>query len=215
MKKGGIIGMKILCVGDSITSGTGSTQGNSYPDVLERYLKVHYEEVYIVNAGMPGYSTKEYWEYISNGHINSDDGCVNYDAVIIMLGTNDCRLDNWVETCDTMKYLENIYNYFVNYTTNKQVKIFLCTILPLISPMPKDILGGMHGWKQERVEKEINPGIKKLANDKGSCIIDVYSAFKELLVKGEELYDGIHPYNNGYCLIGNTIGKVLYDCMDK
>lgn len=198
--------IRILCIGDSITFGTGSTPGNSYPRILCSCLSQQDRVLTVVNRGRPGFSTKEYWEYLNSPEFKVS----SYHGIIVMLGTNDCRRDNWVETEDSMKYLRNITGS-LNNMLEKDGKIYICTILPLADPMPQGILGAHHGWAQYRVEKEMNPSIQRLAHELGINFIDVHAAFAKKLKESEVLYDGIHPYDAGYRLIAETIAEaVLY-----
>lgn len=206
--------MKIFCIGDSITYGTGASQGISYPHLLKLYFNSFHRTLNVCNGGMPGYSTKDYFDFLVSGEFElkfkenlSQWPSENLSAVIVMLGTNDCRMDNWVETPDSMKYLQGIIEHLENSAHVDKNKIFLCSILPLAHPMPQNILGGAHPWKQERVEEELNPAIKILAQSQGINFIDTCKSFKVGLSQGEKLYDGIHPFNQGYQWIADTIGS--------
>jgi lysophospholipase L1-like esterase len=209
--------MKILCLGDSITYGTGGTEGNLYPDVLKRFLEEYLEGVIVVCEGKPGYSTKVFWEFMNapdeTGEPKNFLTYKQYDVVIIMLGSNDIRLDNWVENTDSMRYLNLIVDYTKSLVDADTGEIFICSILPLADPMPPDILGAHHGWKQSRVYEEFNPSVKQLAKDRNIHFIDVYTAFRNGLDADPGLYDGIHPYDSGYALIGNIIGTAAREVL--
>jgi lysophospholipase L1-like esterase len=206
--------MNILCIGDSITAGTGSTPGGSYPDCLEGYLAIRFKNVTVFSAGMPGYSTKDYREFMAKAiHLpQTPEEKVflhnqPYEAVIVMLGTNDCRKDNWVESQDSARYLKEIAASSQQLTGGKSSRVFLCSILPLASPMPRDIRGGGHEWRQYRVEEEINPMIRKMARELEMSFIDIYTHFVCGIHAGELLYDGIHPFDSGYRLIAKVVGE--------
>ena len=209
--------MKILCLGDSITAGIGGTVGNSYPDIMYKKLKKEGIGAEVINNGRPGDSTKDYFNYLATT-INTIDNLnelipwfepfVCYDLVIIMLGTNDCRSDNWVESKDSIKYLEKIID-LVNRWVNEKKLILISTILPLSDPMPPKIVGGAHKWKQNRIENELNPAIKELARKKKVSFFDIHRLFKKEITSGKELFDGIHPYNTGYRFIGNQMAEYI------
>jgi len=188
--------MKILCLGDSITAGIGGTVGKSYPDIMYIKLKKKGIKTEVINNGRPGDSTKDFFNYLC------------YDLVIIMLGTNDCRSDNWVDSEDSIKYLEKIID-FVYQWVNEKKHILISTIIPLSDPMPPKIVGGAHKWKQNRIEKELNPAIKDLARKKKISFFDMYKPFKKEITSGKELYDGIHPYNKGYKFMGNQMAEYI------
>lgn len=209
--------MKILCLGDSITAGIGGTVGNGYPDIMYKKLKKEGIGAEVINNGRPGDSTKDYFNYLATT-INTIDNLnelipwfkpfVCYDLVIIMLGTNDCRSDNWVESKDSIKYLEKIID-LVNRWVNEKKLILISTILPLSDPMPPKIVGGAHKWKQNRIENELNPAIKELARKKKISFFDIHRPFKKEITSGKELFDGIHPYNTGYRFIGNQMAEYI------
>lgn len=213
------MGMRILCAGDSLTYGTGSTPGNTYPDALQTYLSDRLPGIRVIGDGKPGYSTKDYCEYVQS--LDSSAGSAGagfagyrcYDAVVILLGCNDCRLDNWVETVESIGYLRKVTNHFLPYVKEDAKRMFLCSTLPLADPMPTGILGGQHPWRQSKVEEEMNPGILALAGSEGFGYIDVHSAFQAGLAKGQNLYDGIHPFDSGYRLIAETVGRAVVEVL--
>lgn len=70
---------KIVCFGDSLTSGTGAGKGEDYPSQLSRLLGLR-----VINAGVPGDTTSSARE-----RLESDVVARNPDLVIILLGGND------------------------------------------------------------------------------------------------------------------------------
>ena len=103
--------MKILCLGDSISAGIGGTSGNSYPDIMRRKLKKKGIKAEVINNGRPGDSTRDFYEFleISSNTVSNFSKLIpwfkpqlRYDLIILMLGTNDCRTDNWVESEDSI-----------------------------------------------------------------------------------------------------------------
>jgi lysophospholipase L1-like esterase len=122
---------KVLCIGDSLTSGTfnyrvGGTTGNyiedakySYPTYLKKLTGCD-----TVNMGNGGMSSAEWY----NAHKNDD--LSGYDCAIIQLGVNDCiRYATWVETSETA--FTNIINKLK--AENKNIKIFVANIIPATS----------------------------------------------------------------------------------
>ena len=211
--------MKILCLGDSITAGIGGTVGNSYPDIMRNDLKKRGIKTEIVNNGRPGDSTRDFLNYLktTSGTVNNlielipwFKPVIHYDLVIIMLGTNDCRTDNWVESIKSLKYLEGIIDCAVSWV-DKRKQVIINTLIPLADPMPLKIVGGAHEWKQDRIEKELNPRIRKLAGKKNISFFDMFKVFQKELKAGSELYDGIHPYNSGYKFIGEQMAGYIID----
>lgn len=88
--------IKVACVGDSITYGHGSTDPavDSYPAHLQGLMGIQYE---VINFGVSGRAmndAKGWTSYISTNEY-ADSKSYQPDIVIIMLGTNDSKDDNW------------------------------------------------------------------------------------------------------------------------
>jgi lysophospholipase L1-like esterase len=209
--------MKILCIGDSVTAGIGGTVGSSYPDVMRKILKREGIKAEVINNGRSGDSTKDFYNFLKLS-INTANNfselmpwfkpTVNYDFIIIMLGTNDCRSDNWVKTEDSIKYLDRIIDQ-VNFWVKTKKQIIISTIIPLADPMPPKIVGGAHKWDQNKIVDELNPGIRELARKKRVSFFDMYKPFIKEIISGRELYDGIHPYNKGYKFMGESMAGFI------
>ena len=76
---------KIVAIGASNTAGFGTGFGQSYPAQLEAMLKAHGYKVQVINAGIPGDTTR--------GMLARLDAAVPADARIVILqpGGNDFR----------------------------------------------------------------------------------------------------------------------------
>jgi acyl-CoA thioesterase-1 len=78
--------VRILALGDSLTSGYGLPNGSAFPDVLERALKAQHVNVTVINAGVAGDTS-------SDGLARLDwtlsDPKNAPDAAIVELGAND------------------------------------------------------------------------------------------------------------------------------
>nr|WP_320016583.1 arylesterase [uncultured Desulfobacter sp.] len=72
---------RIVCFGDSLTFGTGASEGRDYPSVLEGLTGVE-----VINAGVPGNTTE-------NALKRVDEDVLAYepDVVLITLGGNDLK----------------------------------------------------------------------------------------------------------------------------
>ncbi|CAM0012308.1 lipase [Vibrio phage K375] len=78
--------VKIVCLGDSITEGAGSTAGNDYPTKLQTKIRTYYRNnnITVVNAGVSSNTSQQMLD-----RFNSDVVSENPDLVIIMAGMND------------------------------------------------------------------------------------------------------------------------------
>jgi acyl-CoA thioesterase I len=103
---------KIACVGDSTTYGYGLTNraSESYPAVLEGLLGATHT---VQNFGVSGCTLlkngdKPYWK---EGTFSSSDN-FDPDVVIVMLGTNDAKPQNWSHKAEfSSDYLALIDHY--------------------------------------------------------------------------------------------------------
>ena len=107
---------KVLCIGDSLTSGANYTESwagasidENYPRILGRMLDAD-----VVNGGVSGYSASQWYNNKS-----SDYNYSNYDTFIIWLGTNEGLTD----TLDTDVNPYSDYHDYANTNTGNYCKI--------------------------------------------------------------------------------------------
>ena len=176
--------VRVACVGDSITYGSGSTSGNSYPSQLQRLLGDAFE---VKNFGVGGRTLLKkgdypYWN--ESAFTQSKD--YQPDIVIIMLGTNDSKPQNWAYK-DEFKsdYLDLIAQY---QALESDPKIYIAT-----SPM---VAADNLNIRASVVKDEIVPLEKEIAAETGCELIDIFT-----LSDGHaEWYtsDHVHPNDLGY-----------------
>jgi len=71
----------IICFGDSLTFGTGATDGMDYPSQLSRLIGKH-----VINAGVPGDTTARALKRLKRDVLSESP-----DVVLITLGGNDLK----------------------------------------------------------------------------------------------------------------------------
>lgn len=76
----------ILCLGDSMTEG----EYGGYPAYLRRLAKTKFPGVRVLSAARPGNNSREYLAFLRNSDLLRKG---NPDIVLLMLGTNDVRID--------------------------------------------------------------------------------------------------------------------------
>lgn len=187
--------IKVACVGDSITCGVGADGGQSWPDQLRRLLGDKWD---VKNFGVSGTTL-----------MNSGDGpyqkqnafteakAFNPDVVVIALGTNDTKPQNWK---NFEKDFEADYKNLVKQFTDLPGKrrIFICRP----TYIARD---GNFGINDLNTVAEI-PVIDKVAKDLKLGIIDLHAALKG---KDGMIPDNVHPNNDGAAAMALAVFNAL------
>lgn len=172
--------VKVACVGDSITQGAGS--GIPYPKQLQTLLG---EKWNVGNFGVSGRTLmdKGDFPYMSEKTYQSALA-MKPDVVIIMLGTNDTKVQNW-----------NFKDTFVADYTKLVASFQSLESKPLIyvcRPCPVPGNGG-YGINEAGIQEQI-PLVDKLAKDMGLGVMDMHAALE---ATPELLPDHVHPNTLG------------------
>ena len=184
----------VVCFGDSITDGLGSTNNrhNRYPDLLAMKLKLNKEtsDLSVVDEGIT--STKVTTEGIERyNHDVLEIKGVKY--IIMLYGVNDI---NWIDS--ESEEIISVYKKIINLAHKNNLYIYGCTILPY---------GRNEIWteKREKVRKEVNEWIRNTKSEEGGfdAIFDFDAYIKDpkdetILYKKYDCGDGIHPSPTGY-----------------
>jgi lysophospholipase L1-like esterase len=188
--------IKVACVGDSITYGSGikGRDSLSYPAQMQRMIG----EGYIVkNFGCSGATllkkgNKPYWE------MPEYQAALTFkpEVVVIKLGTNDSKPYNWAYKEEFKKNYMELIDSFIELGTVK--KIFIC----------KPIIVVEDRWdiSKEVVEGEIQKIIEEIAIENGVELIDLFTPFKG---KDYLLPDKIHPNVEGAKLMAEIIAAKI------
>ncbi len=188
--------LKVACIGDSITegSGLGNATVNAYPAVLGRLLGPAYQTR---NFGVSGRTLLRngdypYWKEAAFRN------ATNYapDIVTIKLGTNDSKYYNWRYKDQFARDLIDMVDIFANLPSHP--RIYLCL------PVPAYALN--YDISPDVIKNEIIPIIKQVARQKGLMTIDLYST---LSGRPDLFADNIHPNESGAALIARTIHGAL------
>ena len=176
--------IRIACVGDSITYGAGikDRQNFNYPLVLGKSLGKKFD---VRNFGVSGATMLKngdysYWERPAFKQATD----FNPHVVVIKLGTNDTKPQNWKYSEEYVLDYEAMIDHFSSLPAKP--KIWLC------SPAP--VYQTRWGISEEIVVGEVIPKVRDLANRKGLPIIDIYSVLSN---KPEMFPDKIHPNASG------------------
>jgi lysophospholipase L1-like esterase len=145
---------KVACVGDSITAGYLSSCGLTYPARLQVLLGSKY---HVTNYGVGGvtmlrHGDAPYW----NTKAYTNAVASKSDIVIIMLGTNDAKRNNWGNATLASEYPSDYAAMIANFrAANPAAKIW--NMVPL--PLYKD---GVYNMNQTVINTVLPPLVKKV-----------------------------------------------------
>ena len=187
--------IKIACIGDSITEGAGikSQSKNSYPVQLDSILGSGYS---VLNCGRSGANAlKEadlsYWD--CNEFYNAF--AFEPDAIVIKLGTNDSKPQNWNEE-NYAKDLQSLIDTLNTLPSKPQ--IYLC--------YPAPAFNQAWGIRDSVIVAGVIPAIQKAAQKNNLKVIDFYKAFRNHV---EFFPDSIHPNEAGAKAMAEIVAKEL------
>jgi acyl-CoA thioesterase-1 len=187
---------KIACVGDSITYGAGikDREKNSYPAQLQTILGKGYE---VKNFGVNGATLLKkgdnpYWK------TKAFEEAKNFapDIVVIKLGTNDTKPQNWAHKDEYAADFKTMVEEFKGLPSKP--RIFLCHPVPAFP--------GNFGIRDEIIKNEVIPLVDQVAKETGATVIDLYTA----LADSKDLFpDKVHPNAAGAKIMADAIAKAV------
>ena len=186
--------IKVACVGDSITQGVGAQKGKSYPAQLQGLLGDGYQ---VGNFGVSARTLLRkgdfpYW----NEKKYQDALAMEPAIVVIMLGTNDTKPQNWkFETEFDADYRELVKSV---QALKSKPKVFVCRPVPVPGK-------GNYGINEENIQKEI-PRLDALAKALGCGVIDMHAALEKF---PEMLPDRVHPNTAGAGEMAKAAAKAI------
>lgn len=192
----------IVCIGDSITYGSGvwwKRNTQSYPARLQELLGDEYQ---VLNYGLNAralqkdsdepYTREKFYDISKN---------VDADVYIIMLGTNDSKPDNWNKE-NYEKELKDFVDVYKN--ANKNADIYL--MQPPKAYPAKGKKKVKYGIDNSVIKNGIHSIVKSVAKETGVKVIDLYSVTKSTAVWTT---DGIHGNEEG----NRMFARYIYSCI--
>jgi lysophospholipase L1-like esterase len=194
--------INISCVGDSITAGVGVNNPtlDSYPARLQKLLGTNY---LVSNWGLSGATLLEqgdtpYWHSVPWLSSHGRSSATAPHIVIIMLGSNDSKPQNWVYGTN---FVSNYQDLIASYATN----MFLPNPRILICTPPPAFNNGIN-INPGIVATNISPLIRQLGTNLGLQVIDM----QNLLAGHSEWFpDGIHPNVKGTAVMAAIVYTAL------
>jgi len=188
--------IRVACVGDSITYGSAikDRMNNNYPVALGRSLGERFE---VRNFGVSGATLLKkgdfsYWERPEFRAATQ----FNPHVVVIKLGTNDTKPQNWKHADNYTADYEAMIDHFAALPAKP--KIWLC------SPAP--VYQTRWGINEKSVVEGVIPNVRALAKRKGLPVIDLYTALSD---KPEMFPDKIHPNAAGAKVMAETVEAAI------
>ena len=188
--------IRLACVGDSITVGVGTSDhaSQSYPSQLKRMLDEHWQ---VSNFGVSGATLlnsgdKPYQKQAAFQNALK----LSPDVVVIMLGTNDSKPQNWKFKDQFAADYKDLIEKFKSLPSHPQV--FICDPVPVPG-------AGNYGINEAGVQEEI-PMLEKVAREEGTGLIDLHGA---LAGKDGFFPDRVHPNVDGAAAMAKTVFKAL------
>ena len=174
--------VKVACIGDSITEGVGAERGKSYPSQLQEMLG---DKWLVGNFGVSGRTLLKKGDFPYWNEAKYQDSLKSEpDVVIIMLGTNDTKPQNWkFESEFVADYTELVKSF---QALPSKPRIYVCRPCPVPEP-------GNFGINEKNLKEWIKR-IDKLAKDMDLGVIDMHEALED---KPELLPDKVHPNTEG------------------
>lgn len=184
--------IRVACIGDSITEGAGLADSLTYPRQLQTLLGDRYE---VKNFGVGGRTLLKHGDFPYWQEAKYREALAwKPDVVIIKLGTNDSKPQNWIYSGE----FEKNYRDFVKSFSPVSANIFVCTPIPVFREA--------WGITETIVQDEIVPTVKEIAATEKLNLIDLNAAMND---KGELVPDGVHPDEGGAAVIARTVFEAL------
>lgn len=187
---------RVACVGDSITAGAGlqDPRASAYPAVLAQLLGPAY---HVRNFGVSGATLLKggdhpYWNTPS--FLESREFLPQ--VVIIALGTNDSKPQNWRHRASFESDLYALVRAYESLPS--QPAVYLCT--------PPPVFQDRWGINAPTVDRHIAPTIRRIAAADRLPVIDLH---RSLRPSADQFPDGIHPDAIGAANIAATVEAAL------
>ena len=202
--------IRVACIGDSITYGHGveNWKKNNYPAQLQEILGNGYN---VANYGSSGACLNP------NGdqpYVNRDvyQASLAYDAdiIVVMLGTNDSKPENWVDmNTFIQEYFSLLHTY---YRDENPPKIYIGVCAESYYTEDADKSTGIAGFDiqpaiVDNIASVLTNGMPVCDCDFSASIIDIHS----LTEAHPEWFeaDGIHPNADGAKAIAQAVAEAI------
>ncbi len=188
--------VKVACIGNSITDGSGidMAETKGYPAQLQQILGERYE---VRNFGVGARTLLNKGDHPFMKELAWRDALAFCpDVVVIKLGTNDSKTDNW--------------KHHGEFVTDYQMMIDQLNALPshprIILAYPIKAFKDQWTITDSVITKEVIPAIDEVARRNRLEVLDLHQVITDPKMI---LSDGIHPNTKGAALMAETVAKVI------
>ena len=191
--------IKVACLGNSITYGAliANREQNSYPAQLQAYLGEDYE---VKNFGVSGCTLLSKGDYPYMGTTTfAQSKEFLPDIVIIKLGTNDTKPQNWKYKKEFKADYQKLINSFKELESNPRIV--------LLTPI-RCFLLDEESINARLISTEIRAMIEDLAYDNQLEIINMFNLFGDQWQE-HLMPDRLHPSAIGAGVMATQIGDYL------
>ncbi len=198
--------IKVALVGDSVTYGHSVKNWikNSYPALLSDMLG---EDYCVKSYGVSGSTVQNDGDQpynITKAYSWSYD--YESDILVLMMGSNDSKPENWQGTEKFKAEYLNLIDYYNN--REKAPVIILCT--PPTAYFPEGKREGLTNYDiQPAIVEEVADIVRDIAREKQLALIDINT----MTENRRDLFgkDSVHPNNDGAELIAKSVYSQIID----
>ncbi|MBQ1010286.1 hypothetical protein KBX53_04875 [Micromonospora sp. M51] len=192
----------VAAIGDSNTYGAGVLlKGRnrwSYPAQLAQMLGDRYQ---VLNYGLNRRTLQRNgdWPYAANRFAEASLGA-RADIVLIMLGTNDARGDNW----NAKAYESELADFAARYSADGTSTVYLLT--------PPVAFSNRRAVSERIVAEEVAPIVRRVAEQHSLPLIDIFDVTERGVTTHR---DGIHLDAAASRLVAETIAATIGPEQDR
>ncbi|MGC4031054.1 MAG: GDSL-type esterase/lipase family protein [Tepidisphaeraceae bacterium] len=188
--------VRVACVGDSITYGSGTTRPavESYPAQLAALLGEQWQVrnfgvrgANLIKSGDKPYTQQKAYQAALD---------FNPDVLVLMLGTNDSKPQNWKHQDQFAADAKTLIDSFKNLPARP--KVFVCYPIPVVGK-------GVYGIREQPVLEQ-QAILAKVAKATGGTVIDLHAV---LANRPKLIPDTVHPNAEGAALMADAVYHAL------
>ena len=187
--------IRVACIGDSITAGAGiKDRSMHYPTQLQKMLGDKYE---VKNFGVSGRTLLKKGDHpIWKEKKYKNAIAFNPNIVVIKLGTNDTKPQNWKHKSEFKSDLTAMVKEF--QALGAKPKVYLCKPVPAYQTK--------WGINDKDITEGVIPIVQEVAKEMNLTVIDLYTA---LSGKEKMFPDKIHPNGEGARIMADAVLKAI------